>query len=73
MSLYGSGECANLIEDKAMNTYLSSLKLPHPPEILFGDGLGRPQVEIEWNEELTKASLHLYLSLLSVKNQLIHE
>ena len=73
MGLYESGECAKIIEDKAMNTYLSSLKLPTPPEILFIEGLGRPQVETEWNEELAKASLHLYIGLVSVKNELIHE
>jgi len=73
LSLYKAGECASIIEDKAMNTYLSSLKLRSPPEILFMECLGRPVVETEWTEEVAKASLHLYLGLVAVKNELIHE
>jgi len=73
LKLYESNEGVKIIEDKAINTYLCSLTLPKPPEILFADGLGRPVYQMEWTEDLVKASVHLYFRLVTVKNSLIHE
>jgi len=60
-------------EDKAVHTYMSSLRLPNPPEILFTEILGRNEVQKEWTDDLIKSCLTLYLQLLSIKNSLVHE
>jgi len=62
-----------VIEDKAVQAYLNSLRYPKPPEILFTEELGRKEYMHEWTEDLVKACLHLYLQLLVVKKSLIHE
>lgn len=72
LKLYTNGEGVVPIEDKAVHSYLSSLRQSTPPEILFTEELGRPDVINEWNPELVKSCLHLYIQLLSVNNALIH-
>ena len=62
-----------VIEDKAVNAYLSSIKSPIPPEILFIEDLGRGYAQREWTEDLAKATLFLYFQLLSVNHKLMDE
>jgi len=52
---------------------LGFLRLHNPPEIVFGQDRGRPQVESQWTESTTRACLGLYLALLSEHQDLIHE
>ncbi len=62
-----------VVEDHAVRTYMNALRFKNPPEILFTDVLGRSEVLKDWNDNLVKACLMLYLQLLSTKHLLIHE
>lgn len=63
--------------------YLSFLRLPHPPDVLFGAERGRTKPEpmepdeevpgVTWTEEAVRACLYLYLALLPLNEKLIHE
>lgn len=85
--LYDRGELRSIIEEYAM-LYLSFLRLPSPPDVLFGPDRGRvkstiPVIEcrnatgeatpIPWNEEAVRACLYLYLALLPLNEEMIHE
>ncbi|XP_047365188.1 symplekin isoform X2 [Vespa velutina] len=70
--LYGRPELSKLIEEYAV-LYLGFLRLQTPPEIVFGQDRGRPQIENQWTESTTRACLGLYLALLSEHQDLIHE
>ncbi|XP_068988767.1 symplekin isoform X1 [Bombus flavifrons] len=70
--LYSRPELSKLIEEYAV-LYLGFLRLHTPPEIVFGQDRGRPQVETQWTESTTRACLGLYLALLSEHQDLIHE
>ncbi|KAG9435892.1 symplekin isoform X1 [Apis mellifera carnica] len=70
--LYSRPELSKLIEEYAV-LYLGFLRLHIPPEIVFGQDRGRPQVESQWTESTTRACLGLYLALLSEHQDLIHE
>ncbi|XP_043676628.1 symplekin [Vespula pensylvanica] len=70
--LYGRLELSKLIEEYAV-LYLGFLRLQTPPEIVFGQDRGRPQIENQWTESTTRACLGLYLALLSEHQDLIHE
>lgn len=70
--LYSRPELSKLIEEYAV-LYLGFLRLHTPPEIVFGQDRGRPQVENQWTESTTRACLGLYLALLSEHQDLIHE
>ena len=61
-----------MIEEYAM-LYLGFLRLPNPPEILFGQDRGRMQQEDNWTESTTRSCLGLYLALLIENQYLIHE
>lgn len=62
----------SIIEDHAI-VYLNYLEAPKPPAELFGQPKGRAHRTETWTEDLTKACLYLYLSLLPVNQELIHE
>ncbi|XP_071553781.1 symplekin [Temnothorax nylanderi] len=70
--LYGRAELSKLIEEYAV-LYLGFLRLHNPPEIVFGQDRGRPQIESQWTDSTTRACLGLYLSLLTEHQDLIHE
>ncbi|XP_018355047.1 PREDICTED: symplekin [Trachymyrmex septentrionalis] len=70
--LYSRVELSKLIEEYAV-LYLGFLRLHNPPEIVFGQDRGRPQIESLWTESTTRACLGLYLALLSEHQDLIHE
>ncbi|XP_020289521.1 symplekin isoform X2 [Pseudomyrmex gracilis] len=70
--LYSRPELSKLIEEYAV-LYLGFLRLHNPPEIVFGQDRGRPQIESQWSESTTRACLGLYLALLSEHQDLIHE
>lgn len=70
--LYSRPELSKLIEEYAV-LYLGFLRLHTPPEIVFGQDRGRPQIETLWTESTTRACLGLYLALLSEHQDLIHE
>ncbi|KAH0952402.1 hypothetical protein HN011_010265 [Eciton burchellii] len=70
--LYSRQELSKLIEEYAV-LYLGFLRLHNPPEIVFGQDRGRPQIDNQWNESTTRACLGLYLALLSEHQDLIHE
>ncbi|KAL6436704.1 hypothetical protein ACFW04_004857 [Cataglyphis niger] len=70
--LYSRPELSKLIEEYAV-LYLGFLRLHNPPEIVFGQDRGRPQIENQWTESTTRACLGLYLALLSEHQDLIHE
>ncbi|XP_011496365.1 PREDICTED: symplekin [Ceratosolen solmsi marchali] len=72
VQLYGRSELCKLIEEYAV-LYLGFLRLPSPPEIVFGQDRGRPQIEDNWTESTTRACLSLYLALLTEHHILIHE
>jgi symplekin len=70
--LYEKGQQRKVIEEYAI-FYLGFLRLPNPPEVIFGEDRGRPIVAKDWNENCVKACLYLYLSLLPINETLIHE
>ncbi|EZA61337.1 Symplekin [Ooceraea biroi] len=70
--LYSRPELSKLIEEYAV-LYLGFLRLHNPPEIVFGQDRGRPQIENQWSDSTTRACLGLYLALLSEHQDLIHE
>jgi symplekin len=72
VQLYGRSELCKLIEEYAV-LYLGFLRLPSPPEIVFGQDRGRSQIEDSWTESTTRACLSLYLALLTEHHILIHE
>lgn len=73
VTLYDRGELRSIIEEYAV-LYLSFLRLPQPPDVLFGEDHGRPHKgDGMWSEESAKACLYLYLVLLPVNQKLIHE
>lgn len=53
--------------------YLGFLKLPLPPDVLFGSDRGRPEKTDQWTEETIKACLYLLLALLPINEKMIHE
>ena len=72
VDLYARPELTKLIEEYAV-LYLGFLRLPSPPEIVFGQDRGRLHVDKNWTESTVKACLGLYLALLTEKEELIHE
>lgn len=72
VTLYARSELQSIIEEYAI-FYLTFLRLPKPPEVLFGADKGRPERAENWTEEAIRACLHLYLTLLPIKQELIHE
>ncbi|XP_043283816.1 symplekin [Venturia canescens] len=72
VQLYARNDLSKLIEEYAV-LYLGFLRQPKPPEIVFGQDRGRPQVEEVWSESTTRACLGLYLALLPEHQDLIHE
>ncbi|KAI5742437.1 hypothetical protein M8J77_007209 [Diaphorina citri] len=72
LDLYSRSELAHIIEEYA-SFYLGFLRLTTPPDVLFGNDKGRPDKQSEWNEDVAKSCIFLYLSLLSINESLIHE
>ena len=72
VQLYKRPDLSKLIEEYAV-LYLGFLRLPNPPEIVFGQDRGRPNNENLWSESTTRACLGLYLALLTEHQDLIHE
>ncbi|XP_058793524.1 symplekin [Phymastichus coffea] len=72
VQLYARPELSKLIEEYAV-LYLGFLRVPNPPEIVFGSDRGRPNIEEHWTESTTRACLGLYLALLTENHKLIHE
>lgn len=61
------------IEDQ-VQVYCNYLRSPKPPEVLYTEDLGRTkEAQGDWNDDLVKACLNLYLKLLNIKSSLIHE
>ncbi|KAG8333354.1 hypothetical protein J6590_000498 [Homalodisca vitripennis] len=71
-ALYKRSDLQSIIEEYAI-LYLTFLRLPKPPEVLFGPDKGRPERSEYWTEEAIRACLYLYLVLLPIKQELIHE
>lgn len=72
VELYDRGDLRSIIEEYAI-FYLSFLRLPQPPDVLFGIERGR-SIRIDcWNEDIVKVCLYLYLALLPINERLIHE
>ncbi|XP_014208073.1 symplekin [Copidosoma floridanum] len=72
VQLYSRPDLSKMIEEYA-ELYLGFLRLPSPPEILFGQDRGRLHIEENWTESTTRACLSLYLALLTEHQNLIHE
>ncbi|XP_068085676.1 symplekin isoform X2 [Anabrus simplex] len=72
VELYDRGDLRCIIEEYAI-LYLSFLRLPQPPDVLFGADRGRPMKVEMWNEDIIKVCLYLYLALLPINEKLIHE
>lgn len=72
IELYSRTELRNIIEEYA-TFYLGFLRLPQPPDVLFGLDKGAPMPSEKWTENVTKCCLRLYLSLLPHNEELIHE
>lgn len=72
VALYDRGDLHSIIEEYAI-FYLGFLRLPKPPEVIFGPDRGRHERSDVWTDEAIKACLYLYLILLPVNQQLIHE
>ncbi|KAK9503177.1 hypothetical protein O3M35_011802 [Rhynocoris fuscipes] len=72
VELYSKDDMKSHIEEHAI-FYFVFLKAPTPPKILFGVERGRPQVSAVWTDDAVKACLYLYLALLPIKQELIHE
>lgn len=72
VALYNRSDLQSIIEEYAI-FYLMFLVLPKPPEVLFGVEKGRPDCRDYWEEGSLKACLYLYLTLLPIKQELIHE
>lgn len=70
--LYARPDLSKMIEEYA-GLYLGFLRLPNPPEIVFGQDRGRSQIEDQWTESTTRACLSLYLALLTENQSLVHE
>jgi symplekin len=70
--LYKRGELRSIVEEYAI-FYLGFLRLQQPPEVLFGEERGRPVTVKEWSDNIVRACLYLYLSLLPINEILIHE
>jgi len=63
LSLYERGELASIIEEYSV-MFLKFLLLGRPPDMLFGEDRGRPEVVTTWTDEIIKVCLHLYIALL---------
>ncbi|KAF7997379.1 hypothetical protein HCN44_005656 [Aphidius gifuensis] len=72
VDLYNRNELKSSIEAYAV-LYLSFLQKSCPPELVFGEERGRPNIENHWTESTTKACLSLYLSLIEKHQDLIQE
>ncbi|XP_046384169.1 symplekin [Ischnura elegans] len=72
VGLYERAELRSIIEEYAI-FYLGFLRLPQPPVVLFGEDRGRPNIETQWSEDIVKVCLYLYLALLPINENLIHE
>lgn len=72
VDLYPKEELQTVIEEYAIY-YLGFLKLSKPPEAIFGLDKGRPLASDVWTDDSIKACLYLYLSLLPINQELIHE
>nr|CAD7410338.1 unnamed protein product [Timema cristinae] len=72
VELYDRGDLRSIIEEYAI-FYLSFLRLPQPPVLLFGPDRGRPNKSDSWSEDIVKACLYLYLALLPNNESLIHD
>lgn len=72
IELYDRTELRNIIEEYA-TFYLGFLRLPQPPDVLFGAEKGAPVASEKWTENVIKCCLRLYLSLLPHNEELIHE
>jgi len=72
VELYDRGDLRSIIEEYAI-FYLGFLRLPQPPDVLFGIDRGRPIKSDAWNEDIVRVCLYLYLALLPINEKLIHE
>ncbi|XP_069686905.1 symplekin isoform X1 [Periplaneta americana] len=72
VDLYDRGDLRSIIEEYAI-FYLGFLRLPQPPDVLFGMDRGRPVKIDMWNEDIVRVCLYLYLALLPINENLIHE
>ncbi|XP_063228750.1 symplekin isoform X2 [Bacillus rossius redtenbacheri] len=70
--LYGRSELHSIVEEYAI-FYLSFLRFPQPPDLLFGLERGRPTKSEAWSDDIVRACLYLYMALLPVNEKLIHE
>ncbi|XP_050547676.1 symplekin-like, partial [Daktulosphaira vitifoliae] len=70
--LYTNNELKNIIEEYA-TFYLGFLRLPLPPDVLFGQESGRLIKSEVWDDDSTTACLYLYFMLMANNYELIHE
>ncbi|KAL0272117.1 UNVERIFIED_CONTAM: hypothetical protein PYX00_005209 [Menopon gallinae] len=72
VNLYSRSDLSSIIEEYSA-FYLGFLKLPLPPDVLFGSERGRPVKADAWTEESIKACLYLLMALLPLNEKMIHE
>lgn len=72
IELYNHKETRADIEDFVVR-HLNILRSAQPPEELFGRSQGRTTVVNNWNDDVVKACLQVYISLLPINEALIHE
>ncbi|KAL1131946.1 hypothetical protein AAG570_011557, partial [Ranatra chinensis] len=70
--LYERDEMHSIIEEYAV-LYLKFLCLSQPPDVLFGQDKGRLFKQENWNDDGIKACLYLYVALLPINQELVHE
>ncbi|XP_050439489.1 symplekin [Adelges cooleyi] len=70
--LYKNNDLKNIIEEYA-TFYLGFLRLPQPPDVLFGQESGRLIKSEIWDDDSTTACLYLYFMLTANNYELIHE
>ena len=69
LQLHSNGESRDIIEEYS-TMYLRFLISPTPPALLFGDDRGRPVLSDVWTEDIVRACLYLFLSLIPQNQKL---
>lgn len=74
LQIYEKMENTHSVIEDQVQVYCNFLRAPKPPEILFSEDLARGKdTQGDWNDDLVKTCLNLYLKLLNIKSSLIHE
>lgn len=74
VNLYSEREELRSIIEEFGLLYIGFLALAQPPDILYGIDKGRlANSNPTWTDDVTRACLYLYMALLPLKHNLIHE